>query len=144
MKNSSVTDWIQAIAVVIAIFFAIWEFVLNDRIQENYKKNLTSNLILKATEEWFPTSLKALHNLSLKSKNTLNDRASLKPLEVYYDTWGFCYENELCDKKLALKYICEDLVAFDTFMEEKFVEEKSNEKQSDRDYYTLLQDCKKK
>ena len=36
--KSSITDWIQAIAVTIGIFFAIQEYVLKDRVQERLKK----------------------------------------------------------------------------------------------------------
>ena len=146
--KSSITDWIQTVAVVIGIGFALWEFVLHNKAEIQAKKNFVSNLILNSSNENLVKSVETLSIIYRELSN--NNAASLKedikfnsgilPLKHHYDTWGFCYANDLCDKKLTTKYICGDLISFDRTLSE--YASALNASYNNQDFSELLADCK--
>jgi len=146
--KSSTTDWIQAVAVVIGVGFALWEFVLHNKTEVQAKKNFVSNLILNSSNEGLITSVAALSRIAVELSN--NNAASLKddiklnseilPLKHHYDTWGFCYANDLCDKKLTIRYICDDLILFDHTLRDYASALKIP--YLNRDFFQLVSDCK--
>ncbi len=146
--KSTITDRIQTLAVVIGIGFGIWEFVLHDREAELSKIVLVSDLILSRSSDVMVDAITAISELqialskseaiSFSSAVALNSR--LVPLKNHFDSWGFCYENHLCDKELAAKYICDDLVVFDSILTEYAIA-LSLDYKTNRDYSLLLNHC---
>ncbi len=146
--ESTVTDRIQTIAVIIGISFGIWEFVLHDREAELAKKVFISDMILSRSSEAMVDSIIALSEIekalsdgdAINLVSAISFNSKLLPLKNHFDGWGFCYENQLCDEELAVKYICNDLSEFDSIIT-KYAATLSAEKSS-KDYSTLLKACK--
>jgi len=117
--KSSKTDWIQAVAVVIGVAFAIWGLVIQDRAAELSKKEAVFQLILAGGDESLTNSLKELSKeLPNLNKDDIDElriielSAIYTPFEQHYNSWGFCFENDLCKKELTLRYVCEGLISF--------------------------------
>lgn len=130
--KSSITDWIQAIAVTIGIFFAIQEFVLKDRVEERLKKEAVMQLIVSGQSASISDSAQKIQTLftQLNSKQdpSVADWGNLQavyfPIQAHLSAWGFCYHHDMCDQALTEAYICDSLVDFDQFR--VFVNEQVN------------------
>lgn len=121
--KSSITDWIQAIAVVIGIAFAIWEFVLHDREKERDQRRAVFELVKIYQSESIQSSLKEFFSRSkdfrddvVKEGEPLQFHVTTLPIVSYYDSWAFCYEHDLCDRELAKEIVCPDFLEVDSMM----------------------------
>ena len=147
--KSSITDWIQAIAVTIGIAFAIREFVLYDRVQERLKKEAVMQLIVSGQSGAISESAQKIQamygELRSKKEPTLAEWGNLQavyfPIQAHLSAWGFCYYNDMCDRQLTEAYICNSLVDFDQFRE--FVNQQVNNTnfQREQGYGALLNAC---
>ena len=147
--KSSITDWIQAIAVTIGIFFAIQEFVLKDRVQERLKKEAVMQLIISGQNASISDSAEKIQTLFTKlnadPSATMSDWGNLQavyfPIQAHLSAWGFCYHHDMCDQALTEAYICDSLVDFDQFRE--FVNKQVNNTNFEREqgYAALLKAC---
>lgn len=121
----SITDWIQAIAVVIGVAFALQEFVLHDRAQDRLEKETVMQLIISGQDESVSNSARELQQeltkLMQSESPTKADWGNLQmiyfPMQSHLTAWGFCYHNGMCDQELTEAYICKSLVDFDAFRE---------------------------
>jgi len=121
--KSSITDWIQALAVTIGVVFAVREFVLHDRVQERLRKEAVLQLIVSGQSESISNSAgkiqKIFNDLMKKNNATREEWVNLQtiyfPIQAHLSAWGFCYHNNMCDQNLTEAYICENLVDFDKF-----------------------------
>lgn len=150
--KASITDWIQALAVTIAIAFATWEFVLHDRAQEQLKKEAVLQLIINGQNESISNSSQQLLELFQQLQQTADAppedwqklQAVYFPVQSYLSAWGFCYHNDMCDQALTEAYICKNLVDFDQFR--AMVNNKANTPNFTREegYAALLKVCQAK
>ena len=121
--KSSITDWIQALAVTIGVIFALREFILHDRAQERLKKEAVLQLIVSGQNESISKSAQNIQHvfnrLKKKKDATREEWVNLQtvyfPIQAHLSAWGFCYHNNMCDRALTEAYICENLVDFDKF-----------------------------
>lgn len=147
--KSSITDWIQALAVTVGVAFATWEFVLHDRAQEHLKKEAVLQLIVSGQNESISSSAQQIqqvfNELMNKKDATREEWVNLQtiyfPIQAHLSAWGFCYHNEMCDRDLTEAYICENIVDFDQFRE--LVNKKVNNPNFTREkgYSALLNAC---
>ena len=148
----SITDWIQAIAVTIGIAFAIREFVLHDRAQEQLKKEAVLQLIVSGQNESISKSAQQIQQvygeLRKKQNPSQEEWENLQmiyfPIQAYLSAWGFCYHNNMCNPALTEAYICNSLVDFDKFRVE--VNKRANKPDFTREegYAALLNVCESK
>lgn len=148
----SITDWIQALAVTMGVAYAAWEFILHDRAQEKLKKEAVLQLMLSGQNESISKSAHEIQKVFSELRK--NDEASIEdwvklqaiyfPIQAHLSAWGFCYHNNMCDKKLTEAYICENLLDFDKFR--ALVNEKVNRPDFQREegYGALLERCSEK
>jgi len=147
--NSSIRDWIQTIAVVIGISLGVWEFFIHDRIQENARKAFVSDMIIKGTSDSVMksyASLPKLKQIFSEGKHTPDvDKFEFDvlALDSYFDAWGFCYKNNLCDRFLTKEYVCRMLISYSK-LEKEFDGLTEREYKIDQDYALLLTDCTNK
>ena len=150
MKNGSITDWIQAVAVVIGIYFVICEFVIHDRQENRDQKVFTSEMILSGSVESVHDSISAilsLDNVSFENLNVhelVSFKVKLIALDNYMDQWGFCYEHSLCDRELALNYMCLDIIPYaemENVLDKVAEELLGDNARGSNLYKTLLSDC---
>ncbi len=121
--KSSITDWIQALAVTIGIAFAMREFVLHDRAQERLQKEAVLQLIVSGQNESISKSaqrIQEVFNELIKKKDATKEewghlQTIYFPIQAHLSAWGFCYHNNMCNRNLTEAYICENLVDFDKF-----------------------------
>lgn len=149
MRSSSITDWIQALAVVIGVAFATREFVLHDRAQERLKKEAVLQLIISGQNDSISSSAQKLQQaftaLQRQDNTTAAQWGELQtlyfPIQAYLSAWGFCYHNHMCERELTEAYICNSLVDFDKFR--ALVNEKVNKANFSREkgYAALLEVC---
>jgi len=150
--KSSITDWIQALAVVVGVAFATWEFVLQDRAQERLQKEAVLQLIISGQNASISDSaqkIQDVYNRLMKNKDAsieewVNLQTIYFPIQAHLSAWGFCYHNNMCEPQLTEAYICENLVDFDKFRE--VVNNKVNNANFTREkgYAALLDVCKAK
>ncbi len=119
--NSSITDWIQALAVTIGVVFAMREFILHDRQEERLRKEAVLQLIIsgqnesisKSAQKMLKAFTKLINKEGVSREEWVNLQAIYFPMQAHLSAWGFCYQNSMCDRNLTEAYICENLVDFD-------------------------------
>ena len=150
----SITDWIQAIAVVFGIAVGLWQFVIVDRSNEHMQRQAVFDLIMAGQTETQLAALRLLasevHGVATKSsvlgKGTISMELSLAidTIETYMDAWGFCYDKQLCAQTLALQYICERAVTLDVIRSLLFAITGASASESDHNQYRqLVHQCKR-
>lgn len=124
LRRPSITDWIQALVVVIGIAFALWEFVLRDREDEHDRREAVRNMISASQSNSVFKAYQALFSFYRQYKNA--GRISegkwddilhaVTPLKEHFLTWAYCYANSLCNEELALKYVCFRVLSYEELM----------------------------
>lgn len=149
IMKSSVTDWIQALAVTIGVVFALREFILHDRVEERSKKEAVFQLIISGQNESISKSAQSIqrvfYELMKKEQVATKDWVHLQtiyfPIQAHLSAWGFCYNHNMCNRELTEAYICDNLIDFDKFR--AIVNKKVNNPNFTRgkSYQTLLNVC---
>lgn len=110
--SSKVTDWIQAVAVVIGIAVGIWQFVIHDRDSELQRRKSVVDLIVAGQSTEIQNAYKIIIKYIIDKDSQPQpwkdggSFAGLIPFEQYMQAWGFCYQQNLCDQKLTLLFTC--------------------------------------
>jgi hypothetical protein len=125
-ESPSVTDWIQACAVVTGIAVGIWQFVIHDQDLEQQRRKAVIDLIIVGQSSEIATAYKTIFSLG----EATDDRAkkfadplviaNLLAFEQYLNAWGFCYQTGLCDQALSVLYICPSVRLYSSLILEHY------------------------
>ncbi len=117
MRKPSVTDWIQATAVVLALALAFYELVLAEDLSAREQRKRAADMIAKGTNETILESAEALlryykepFNPNVGAMDVLFD---LTPFSEYLLEWSICYDHGICDAELSLKYACRSVPMYE-------------------------------
>lgn len=149
MRNSSFTDWIQTLAIVIGVGCAIFEFIIQDRQTAIFKKEAVLRLIEHTQSESFSSASSNLYLkwASIHAKEEISNQqlmdyiVAATPFEKHYSAWNVCYEGEICDPELTLKVVCSQINAFDKTVSEIFAKAKFETNIMRKNYQALHADC---
>ncbi|WP_308917973.1 hypothetical protein [Jannaschia sp. LMIT008] len=110
MKGSSVTDWIQAVAVVIGVAFAIYELRISNRSIERVQKEATYAHYISLIEGDELDDLTYLGlsvgfvGLDLEEMNA-HMQVIEKADRVLHGA-AFCHDNDICHSELSQEMFC--------------------------------------
>lgn len=111
MNRPSITDWIQAAAIVIGLAFAVYELRFSDRKLEREQKDrvfLLHEQILSDPE--MATVSDTLDTLAIGlSPSSATQRQAMDALQkMHRKLFGlaYCYEHDLCDPTLSETMFC--------------------------------------
>lgn len=151
MRNSSITDWIQAIAVVVGVGFAIRELVIYDRASELNQRAAVSNLLLAGQSDAVMDAYRELlrGKKNMKESGALSEtewfdlQLAVSPIKEHFLTWSFCYSASLCDRSLVLDAVCFRAKTYEKIMKEMRPATISEVPEKRRTYISMLEDCEK-
>jgi hypothetical protein len=112
-SKPSITDWIQAGVVVIALGLAFNELVLSSSLSKREQKAFTAQLFEKRGSEQIMTSYLSYIEYSRagvpEDVTGLQALADVTPYHEHLISWVVCYEHELCDPKLTRTLACKQI-----------------------------------
>lgn len=117
MSKPSITDWVQATAVVLALALAFYELVLAEDLSAREQRKRAADMIAKGTDEAILRSAEALLRYYKEPVNptvgALDVLFELTPFSEYLLEWSICYEHSICDAELSLKYACRSVPMYE-------------------------------
>lgn len=122
-KTEIFFETIKAVAVVIGVGFAVYEFVLKDRERDRARAVFTQELIqfdlsdsISESTQWLEKNgerlMAEMQQGDIEAARELE--RELNPQFQLFKAWGTCIALDICDAEVGKAYICQRAISFYT------------------------------
>ncbi len=111
-------DWIQTVAIVAALFLAVWELYLKSDAPKLEKAQNTVELLREGYDEKVLDSLNAFvagpsHMYSTADGDFVSALVLLTPFHEYLVAFAVCYDTGLCLEQESLRFLCSRMESYE-------------------------------
>ncbi len=123
-QRPNITDWIQAIAVLAGVLFAVQQISFADGLSKRDQAKFAADLISKGSEAHMIESMANIVRLEKSPRvaglASFDVLVEMTPITELMIQWAICYDERLCNRRIALDHACPIAVYAETAAEGVF------------------------